>query len=646
MNELLSVIPTGFVRVNLKGEIVYANEMACQILHLSRDQLSHTYFQSREFGQIGLDGKPLDPDQLPLAIAMTQNKAVKDLVHGITDPITRELKWLSVSAAPELDEEGNLKSAVASFSDITDRIKKDQIYRQIIENSTDMVCLHRPDGTYEYVNPAAHRILGYDVSELIGRNPYDLFHPQDARRIREMSHNPVQAGKQEMGIRYRIRKKDGNYTWLQTTSFPIKDPAGNVTGIQTISRDVSPDVTREQEILRARLTAEKASQAKSEFIAGMSHDFRTPIHGILGLTEVLLDGCEDDSRKEMLEMIDRSAHNLLNIVNDLLDISRLESGHVQLKYRWFSLQQLADSLRALYLPQAKNKGLRFSLDISGRSDGFLMGDESRLMQIIGNLISNAVTYTREGSVHVELHCAPAGTDRRTLMVLVEDTGPGIPEAEQQRIFEQFVYLDTENHGKKGSGLGLSIARLLLKEMGGEIFLESEVGRGSQFRIQLEMDYRERLSPDLGPDEEDNPLSSVARKPLKVLVAEDAPENRALMARFLEKTNWLIDYVDDGMQALELATNQDFDVILMDISMPELTGHQVASELKDRCMLSNRALPPMIALTAYGTEEDFENSRKAGFSLHLTKPFSRNKLLRAVSSVVRGAASPSASSQNN
>ncbi|MCB1169183.1 MAG: PAS domain S-box protein [Leptospiraceae bacterium] len=633
MKELLSVIPTGFVRVNEKGEIAFANEMACQILDLNLNELSGIYFQSTEFGQIGLDGHPMDPAELPLARAMMEKQPIRDVVHGITDPRTGELRWLSVSAAPVLSEQGELKGAVASFSDISDRIKKDQIYKQIIENSTDMICLHRVDGTYEYVNPAAHRMLGYDVEELIGRNPYDLFHPQDARRIREMSHEPVQEGRVETGIRYRIRRKDGTYIWLQTTSFPIRDPAGNVTGIQTISRDVGQDVIREQEILRARLMAEKASQAKSEFIAGMSHDIRTPIHGILGLTEVLIEEIPDTDKREMLQMIDRSAHNLLNIMNDLLDVSRLEAGQLQMKYRWFDLSSISDSLRGLYLPRAREKNLNFSLELSGANHGFVLADESRLLQAMGNLVSNAIRYTQRGSVHVEIHCSPAGQERKALTVLVEDTGPGISTTDLHRIFDRFVHIDTLDRGR-GAGLGLSIARMIVQEMGGEISVESEMGRGSQFKIELELDYREKLDSE-DSQEEGNPLDAVAKRFLRVLIAEDAPENRMLLSRFLDHTSWDLDFAEDGLQALEKAEAETYDVILMDISMPQLDGHEVARQLKDRFSLANRPLPPLIALTAFGSEEDFERSRKAGFSLHLTKPFSKNKLLRAVYSVIDG-----------
>ncbi|MBI38649.1 MAG: hypothetical protein CMF59_03555 [Leptospiraceae bacterium] len=633
MDQLLNVIPTGFVRVNLKGEITFANEIACQILDLSINELSHTFYQSTDFGQIGLDGKPMNPSQLPLAIAMTEQRAVKDLVHGITNPNTKELRWLSVSAAPEL-ENGALKGAVASFVDITDRIKKDQIYRKIIENSTDMICFHKPDGIYEYVNPAARRLLGYEVAELIGRNPYDLLHPQDEKRVREIGHGPALQGLADSGIRYRIKRKDGSYIWIQSTIYPITDPAGNVTGLQSISRDVGQDVQREQEILRARLLAEKASQAKSEFIANMSHDIRTPIHGILGLTEVLLESCESDSQQEMLEMVDRSAHQLLNIINDLLDVSKLEAGAVQLRFSWFSLETLIQSLESLYVPEARKQGLNITSGLSGQQEGYLLGDESRIIQVVGNLISNAIRYTKEGSVHLAFSCSPTSKDHRTLTVSVEDTGPGIPLAEQQRIFDRFVHLDVGPERSKGAGLGLSIAQLLLREMGGEIFLESEPGHGSRFTIQVELEHRDSL-PDMESRIVDDPARSICTRPLKLLLAEDAPENRVLLNRFLEHTCWDLDFAEDGLEALEKAKKNDYDIMLLDISMPELDGLQVAQELRRRYNLSERKLPPLIALTAYGSSEDFEQSRKAGFSLHLTKPFSKNKLIRAIASVLEG-----------
>ncbi|MEQ8350888.1 MAG: PAS domain S-box protein [Leptospiraceae bacterium] len=634
MDQLLSVIPTGFVRVNLAGEITFANEMACQILDLTQDELTQTYFQSTDFGQVGLDGKPMDPSELPLAIAMTEKRAVKDMVHGITDPNTKELRWLSVNAAPELDREGNLESAVASFSDITDRIKKDQIYRKIIENSTDMICFHRPDGTYEYVNPAAHRMLGYEVHELIGRDPYELFHPQDVKRIRELSHIPAQQGQSELGIRYRIRHKNGSYVWLQTTTHPITDPAGNVTGLQTISRDVGKDVQREQEILRARLLAEKANQAKSEFIANMSHDIRTPIHGILGLTEVLLEDPGNESQREMLEMVDRSGQNLLNIINDLLDVSKLESGHVQLRYGWFGLESLIHSLQTLYSSEAQSKNLELSIELSGHHDGFFLGDENRIIQVLGNLVSNALHYTQEGSVNVTIHSTPVAKDRCFLTMIVEDTGPGIPRTEQERIFDRFVHLDVGPTRSKGAGLGLSIAQLLLKEMNGRISLDSDLQQGSRFTVEIELEHRHSVMESESAQDAD-PWKEISARPLNLLLAEDAPENRILLNRFLEHTCWTLDFAKDGLEALEKAKQNDYDLILLDIAMPEMNGLAVATELQRRCSLSGRKLPPLIALTAYGSEEDFERSREAGFSLHLTKPFSKSKLIRAIASMLEG-----------
>ena len=382
------------------------------------------------------------------------------------------------------------------------------------------------------------------------------------------------------------------------------------------------------------MLAEKANQAKSEFIANMSHDIRTPIHGILGLTEVLLESCETDSQQEMLEMVDRSAHHLLNIINDLLDVSKLEAGAVQLRYNWFSLEDLMQSLQALYAPEARQQGLNLSASLTGQCDGFLLGDESRIMQILGNLISNAIRYTRQGSVHIELQCSATRKDHRTFTVSVEDTGPGIPPAEQERIFDRFVHLDIGPERSKGAGLGLAIAQMLLKEMGGQISVESEPGHGSRFTIQIELEHRDTLPPDNVASAED-PARTVVSKPLKILLAEDAPENRMLLNRFLEHTCWLLDFAEDGREALEKANKNEYDIILLDISMPELDGLQVAKELRRRCNLSERTLPPLIALTAYGSQEDFERSREAGFSLHLTKPFSKNKLIRAIASVLEG-----------
>ncbi|MCB1302716.1 MAG: PAS domain S-box protein [Leptospiraceae bacterium] len=626
--ELLEIIPVGFVRVALDGQILYANPMACQILSLEKDELTGAFYQNKSFGQIGLDGQAMDPAELPLAVALQQQKTARDVVHGITDPVSHEVRWLSVSASPQT-ENGQLVGAAATFTDITDRIKKDQIYRQIIENSTDMICLHRANGIYEYVNPAVERILGYHPSDLVGTDPYAIFHPADARRIRELSHTPVETGELERGIRYRIRKKDGTYTWLQTTSHPIVDPSGQVTGIQTISRDVSLDVEREQGVMQARLLAEKANQAKSEFIAGMSHDVRTPIHGVLGLAELLMEKEADPERAQMLAMMQSSAKSLLNVIDDLLDLNRLEAGQIQLKYSWLTVHELAQALRSLYMQAASAKGLRFSITESGHCEGFLLGDLARIQQIVGNIVSNAIHFTESGSVHVAIVCSELDGLHRSIRIDVEDTGPGMETGEQKRIFDQFEHVNLQDSGHHG--LGLTVAQLLLKEMGGELRLQSEPGKGSRFSVHLELEYSDSVQSDAGDAR--GQMDRACQIPLRILIAEDAPENRELMRRFLAHTAWKIDFAEDGMKALEMGRTARYDAILLDISMPELNGFQVARELIQGNAAAGRPNPPLIALTAFATEEDHRKSIQAGFDLHITKPFSRNKLLHALTTLL-------------
>jgi signal transduction histidine kinase/ActR/RegA family two-component response regulator len=380
-------------------------------------------------------------------------------------------------------------------------------------------------------------------------------------------------------------------------------------------------------LLRARAAADAASRGKSDFLANMSHEIRTPLGGVLGMIELALDGQLATGQRELLDTAHSSARTLLALLNDILDLSRIEAGRLDLGPIDFQSRQLLAEIAALMGPVARAKGLAFSFEVDADVPRWVKADPVRVRQVLLNLIGNAIKFTERGSVTVRL--ALEGGDASTLRVAVRDTGIGVAGDQHGAIFEKFRQADGSIVRKfGGTGLGLAISRQLVELMGGRIWFESAPGAGSTFLCTLPV-----AAADPGVDvqhaAEVADLTPVRQ--LTVLVAEDNPVNQRLIRAFLQKDRHLVTVVESGQGAVEAMQGATtFDLVLMDIQMPEMDGFQATAAI--RAMAGDRRSVPIVALTAHAQVGYDEVCRQAGMSGYLSKPINRTALRRVLARV--------------
>jgi PAS domain S-box-containing protein len=395
------------------------------------------------------------------------------------------LYYASQTIAPVLNAQGEIDWFVAVQTDETERVENEQQYRLLAENATDMISRHTADGTYVYVSPACRYLLGYEPEELVGVNAYELFHPEDLESIRE-SHRTIESGQEIAYVTYRIRRKDGRYTWFETTSKTVWDEdSQSVSEIVTVSRDVSERIRIEERLKEAKAQAESASQAKSEFLANVSHEIRTPLHAIMGFGELLKRRTDDRTAHRYVDTIEESANTLLRLISDILDLSKVEAGRLDISPEFSDPRELVASVAAMFEPEAQSRELELTRQVRDDVPAFLYVDRARVRQIVVNLVGNALKFTESGHVELALGGEQGPDGSFDLEIRVADTGIGMSAATQKHMFEAFSQGrgDTRRrHG--GTGLGLAITKRLVDRMGGRIEVESREGSGSSFIVRL------------------------------------------------------------------------------------------------------------------------------------------------------------------
>jgi signal transduction histidine kinase/CheY-like chemotaxis protein len=392
--------------------------------------------------------------------------------------------------------------------------------------------------------------------------------------------------------------------------------------------------TRElQEEVAERTRAERAlveaSRHKSEFLANMSHEIRTPMNGIIGMTELALEHPLDPRVREYLQIVGSSAHALLHVINDILDFAKIEAGALDLVPTDFDLRNLLNDLVTLLGPQAREKGLVARCDVAPDIPARLVGDPVRLRQVLTNLVGNALKFTDQGTVRIDVtRVDSSGTSRQAgLRFAVIDTGIGIAESDRARIFDAFTQVDgsaTRRFG--GTGLGLAISSQLVQLMGGRLDVESAVGRGSSFSFVVSFGIAEAPAAALPL-----PPSARAARPLAVLVAEDNPVNQLLVRRLLEKAGHAVTVVETGVGAIEAVAHARFDAVLMDVQMPGINGFDATSHIRATERDGRRRLP-IIALTAHAMQGDRERCLAAGMDGYVSKPIRPEVLFASLAEV--------------
>ena len=519
------------------------------------------------------------------------------------------------------------KLVEAEQKKLDQRLRDQQFYtRSLIESNIDALMTTDPAGIISDVNKQMEALTGCTRDELIGAPFKDFFTDPDRAAA---GIQLVLRDKKVTDYELTARDRDGRQTVVSYNATTFYDRGRNLQGVFAAARDVTERKRVEAELKHAKAAAESASQIKSDFLASMSHEIRTPMNSILGIADLLAKTELSPEQEKYVRIFQRSGENLLNLINDILDLSKVEASQLELEKTGFSIHDHLEKISEMVGPRAVEKGLTLSIDVAPDVPLDLIGDPTRLSQVLLNLVGNAIKFTHSGRVALEVTAPATLHPSPLLQFTVTDTGIGIPADKMEQIFERFNQADTSMTRRfGGSGLGLTICRRLVELMGGEISVESDFGEGSRFTVLVPF---ELWNAAKHPAVEQEDTSLCQDEPvMRILLAEDSPDNCTIIVAYLEDTPHVIEIAGTGAMVCEMFKAGQYDLVLMDRQMPVMDGLTATRTIRAWEADHNRVATPIIALTASALKGDREMCLLAGCSAFLTKPIKQAVLLRAIS----------------
>lgn len=566
-----------------------------------------------------------------ISVASRLNKVSTDKHLEIEDVITtKDSKFVPVwISAKAITIQG--KKYIQSFlTDITKRKeaevalkRSEDKLRKITDNISDVIIQTTNDGTITYISPAVKPTLGYDVKEMLGKNAFDFLHSGDVKKaftdVKESS------PRESKLIEYRVKHQSGEFIWMESRSQTIFDDYNNPIGMVAGFRDITERIEYERKLKKAKDDAESADKLKSAFLANMSHEIRTPMNGILGFAELLRDSdLTENERSEYVEIINNRGNDLLTIINDIVDISKIEANLLKVNRSEFDVADLLEDVHVLFkgdVIRKRKEHIKVKVVIDLKPDEYgIVSDAGRLRQVLINLLSNALKYTEEGEI--SFGCRKVNNK---IEFFVEDSGIGIPESMHTLVFERFRQVDdSETRKFGGTGLGLSICKGLIELLGGSIYVKPKSTPGALFVFEIPYEPINYISR-VATNTPECTINNYTWDGKKVLIVEDDQVSFFLLKAILAKTQIQITHANNGEKAIELFNENKFDIVLMDIQLPKMNGYEVTKVIKE-----NNPYIPVIAQTANAMADDKEKVLKGGCNDYLSKPVVGDELLMIMS----------------
>lgn len=620
---IMESIGEGVMTIDLSGKVQYLNHRAEELtgwkLRDAKGRAFHSIYnvKSEETGKA----------ENNIMEKVLKEGIIKELANH-TILISKNGNELPVmdTGAPMYDSGGKLIGIAIAFQDETERrmqrrklLESEEKYRSIIETSQDAILINQ-NNEIVFINSAGIKLFdAQSKDQIIGKSLFDFFHP-DFHNIINESVSKIRKGEKIPIIEEKIINLKGDKIDVEVIAVPFQFNGSDA--IQVSIRDVNEKKRLVEELIQSKLKAEESNRLKSAFLQNLSHEIRTPMNGIIGFTQLIKDSPKDpESIEEFIDIIEKSGDRLINIINDLVDISKIETGTISVNENEFEIGSMLDELYKLFLKQADEKGLKFEIKYeSDIYDCRMISDKTKVYQVLSNLMNNAIKFTESGSIYLGVKF-----ENEQILFYIKDTGIGIPADKQELIFERFLQADTSiNRGYEGAGLGLSISKAFVEKFGGKIWVESEVGKGSTFYFSLPCSLKKQSSPVTKNTKSEFDILN-GRSKLKVLIVEDDSTSSLLISTLLKPISKEVVRIKNGSEAIEICREvSDFDLILMDLKMPKVDGITATKEIRK----INKDVV-IIAQTAYAHPDDLEKVIKAGCNDFITKPIARLELYKKI-----------------
>lgn len=652
--SLVETLPLALFRKDLNGRVTFANQRLCEVLGRRSTEI---------LGRTDFDLFPRDLAEKYRADDYTvlQTRENFEAIEEFQTP-TGERRYNHVVKTPVYNNSGELVGIQGVFSDVTARVMMENELAQerylldtLMNNSPDNIYFKDVDGRYLRINPAKARRSGLrNPIDAIGRSDFDFFPAEHARAALADEQRVLSSGEPLLAKEERISYADGSQAWMSTTKLPLKDRQGRIIGTFGVSHDITPLKNAQDALRNAAAAAEAANRAKSDFLANMSHEIRTPLNAVLGMTELVLGTPLTPVQRDYLKLVHESGESLLTVINDILDFSKIEAGKLQLDEAVFEFREfLGDTLKTLGL-RAHRKGLELACEIAPEVPDLLIGDANRVRQVVVNLIGNAIKFTESGEVLARVSILPQHNDHAssdttadnaadasttekhadaashqpqvTLHFEIADTGIGIPVDKFQSIFQAFEQADASTTRKfGGTGLGLAISSRLVDLMGGRIWVDSVVGRGSTFHFTAVFRQTNEAPVHYAP------APPELLQDLRVLVVDDNSTNRRILAEMLASWGMRPVLACSAAEALDelrsqSATGQPFSLVVTDVNMPELSGFDLVSAAQADGSLKCGII---VMLTSGDRSDDVQACNQLGVDNYLIKPVKQSELFNAI-----------------